>query len=65
VCRPTAAVSSESVAAHLKLYPDVPSRRRSTILRDVLLVGLVVVFAWSGVKVHDIVNGMAVLGSGV
>jgi hypothetical protein len=60
-----ASVSSETVAAHLKLYPDVPAKRRSTILRDLLLVGLVVLFAWMGVKVHDVVNGMAVLGSGV
>ncbi len=53
------------MAAHLKLYPDVPKKRRATIYRDLLLLGLVVLFAWSGVKVHDIVNGMAVLGSGV
>jgi hypothetical protein len=58
-------VSSQPVAAHLKLYPDVPAKRRSTILRDLALLALVVLFAWMGVKVHDAVDGMAVLGSGV
>ena len=53
------------MASHLKLYPDVPAKRRSTILRDLLLLGLVVVFAWMGFKVHDAVNSLAVLGSGV
>ena len=64
-CRPVGGVSSGTVAAHLKLYPDVPSKRRSTILRDLALLALVLLFAWIGVKVHDAVNGMAVLGSGV
>ena len=58
-------VSSGTVAARLKLYPDVPAKRRSTILRDLALLALVVLFAWLGLKVHDAVDGMAVLGSGV
>jgi hypothetical protein len=49
----------------MKLYPDVPSKRRSTILRDLALLGLVLLFAWTGYRVHDAVDGMAVLGSGV
>ena len=49
----------------MKLYPDVPAKRRSTILRDLILLGLVVLFAWMGIKVHDVVNELAVLGSGV
>lgn len=49
----------------MKLYPDVPAKRRSTIIRDLVLLGLVVVFAWMGFKVHDAVNSLAVLGSGV
>ena len=53
------------LAGHLKLYPDVPAKRRSTIIRDLVLLGFLVLFAWMGVKVHDTVNGMAVLGSGV
>jgi hypothetical protein len=53
------------LAGHLKLYPDVPAKRRSTILRDLVLLGLVVLFAWMGIKVHDVVNELAVLGFGV
>jgi len=49
----------------VKLYPDVPVKRRSTILRDLALLGLVVLFAWIGLKVYNAVEGMAVLGSGV
>jgi hypothetical protein len=50
---------------HLTLYPDVPSARRSQILRDVLVVALVILFVWIGVKVHDLVAALAVLGHGV
>ena len=53
------------LASHLKLYPDVPAKRRSTIVRDLVLLGLVVLFAWMGFKVHDAVNSLGVLGSGV
>jgi len=53
------------IVSRLKLYPDVPAKRRSTIIRDLILLGLVVVFAWMGIKVHDAVNSLAVLGSGV
>jgi hypothetical protein len=53
------------VAGHLKLYPDVPSKRNSTIFRDLALLALIVLFAWAGYKVHDAVNSLAVLGSGV
>ncbi len=53
------------MAGHLKLYPDVPAKRRSTIIRDLVLLGLVVLFAWMGIKVHDVVNELAVLGFGV
>jgi hypothetical protein len=50
---------------HLTLYPDVPSARRSQILRDLLVLALVVFFVWVGVKVHDLVAALAVLGHGV
>jgi hypothetical protein len=53
------------LAGQLKLYPDVPAKRRSTIVRDLVLLGLVVLFAWMGIKVHDAVDSLAVLGSGV
>lgn len=34
-------------------------------MRDLVLLGLVVLFAWMGIKVHDAVDSLAVLGSGV
>jgi hypothetical protein len=58
-------VSWSELASPMKLYPDVPAKRRSTILRDLTLVGLIVLFAWTGIKVHNAVDGLAVLGSGV
>jgi hypothetical protein len=49
----------------VKLYPDVPAKRRSTLVRDLVLLGLVVLFAWMGIKVYDAVDSLSVLGSGV
>ncbi len=49
----------------MKLYPDVPAKRRSTLVRDLVLLGLVVLFAWMGIKVYDAVDSLSVLGSGV
>jgi hypothetical protein len=49
----------------LKLYPNVPSKRRSTILRDLALVVLVALFAWGGYRVYHAVERLSVLGTGV
>jgi hypothetical protein len=49
----------------MRLYPDVPAKRRSTVLGDLLVLALVVLFAWVGLAVHDAVDRMAVLGTGV
>ena len=60
-------VMSASVASRtpVKLYPDVPNRRRNTILGDVVLVGFLALFAWMGMIVHHAVDRLAVLGNGV
>jgi hypothetical protein len=50
---------------HLTLYPDLPGQRRSQIVRDVLVLLLIAFFIWCGVKVHDLVAALAVLGEGV
>jgi hypothetical protein len=50
---------------HLTLYPDLPAQRRSQILRDLLVLALIAFFVWCGVKVHDLVAALAVLGEGV
>ena len=49
----------------LKLYPDVPSRRRSTIVRDLALLVLIALFAWGGYRVYQAVERLSVLGTGV
>lgn len=49
----------------MRLYPDVPRRRFATIAYDVLLVVLLAALALIGLKVHDAVDQIAVLGEGV
>src|SRR3954453_14664221 len=49
----------------MRLYPDVPRRRFATISYDVLLVVLLAALALIGLKVHDAVDQLAVLGEGV
>ncbi len=53
------------MTAHLTLYPDVPSDRRSLIVRDLPTITLVLLFVWLGVRVYDLVADLTVLGSGV
>ena len=54
-----------AVRPRLRLYPDVPGPRARTVVRDLLVVGLLALFAWAGVAVHDAVDSLSVLGSGV
>ena len=49
----------------MRLYPDVPSQRAATLARDAVVLGLLVLFAWFAVQVHDAVDELAVLGEGV
>jgi hypothetical protein len=49
----------------MTLYPDLPGPRAQAITRDALLVILLVVFAWLGVRVHDAVGGLQSVGTGV
>ena len=49
----------------MRYYPDIPSRRASTLLRDLLTVALLLLFAWIALKVHHAVDRLAVLGEGV
>ena len=49
----------------MRLYPDVPSRRLATLASDLLVLLLLVLFAWLGFYVHDAVDRLAVLGHGV
>jgi hypothetical protein len=49
----------------VRLYPELPGRRFATVVHDVLLLVVLVLLAWLGLKVHDAVDQLAVLGSGV
>jgi hypothetical protein len=49
----------------MRLYPDVPRRRLAGGARDALVVALLVLFAWLGLTVHDAVDRLAILGTGV
>jgi len=49
----------------MRLYPDVPHRRLTTVVKDVaflLVLGLLLLL---GLRVHDFVDQLSVLGSGV
>jgi len=47
------------------LYSQRPVRRANTVVADLVTLVLVVVFALLGLKVHDAVDELAVLGRGV
>jgi hypothetical protein len=49
----------------VRAYPEQPGRRFATVGHDMLLVVLLLLLAWLGLKVHDAVDQLAVLGSGV
>src|SRR3954471_4757952 len=49
----------------MRLYPDVPRRRFAAVSYDILLIVLLAALALVGLKVHDAVDQLAVLGEGV
>ena len=49
----------------MRLYPDVPRRRVAAVSYDLLLIVLLAALALVGLKVHDAVDQLAVLGEGV
>jgi hypothetical protein len=56
---------SQATGRSVKVFPDVPDKRRATIFGDVVVIVLLVLAAWAGVAVHDAVDRLAVLGAGV
>src|SRR5918994_594037 len=52
-------------AGAMKLYPDVPGRRATTIALDVATLLAVLLFAWLGTVVHDGVEELIVVSNGV
>jgi hypothetical protein len=49
----------------MRLYPDTPDDRGRAVARDALTLLTLFVLAWLALKVHDAVDELAVLGSGV
>ena len=49
----------------MRMYPDQPGRRTALLLHDGLVLFLLAVFAWLGLKVHDTVDKVSVIGTGV
>ncbi|HEX6715243.1 MAG TPA: hypothetical protein VF066_17765 [Thermoleophilaceae bacterium] len=49
----------------MQLYPTLREARTATVLRDMLVVLALGLFVYAGVKVHDTVDRLAVLGTGV
>jgi hypothetical protein len=49
----------------VRLYPDIAARRAAAILSDLLVLVLLVLLAWLGLKVHDAVAALASVPRGV
>ena len=49
----------------MRFYPEIPSRRRATIVRDAAVLVLLLLFGWLGFEVYESVDRLTVLGRGV
>jgi hypothetical protein len=49
----------------MPLYPELRGPRARALVADLASIALLILFAWAGLKVHDAVDRLAVLGEGV
>jgi hypothetical protein len=49
----------------MRIYPDTPNERGRAVARDALTLLALFVLAWLALKVHNAVDDLAVLGTGV
>jgi hypothetical protein len=49
----------------MRLYPDTPDDRGRAVARDALTILVLIVLGWLALKVHNAVDELAVLGTGV
>ena len=49
----------------MRLYPASATARTRTATRDLLVVGLLILFAWTGMKVHDGILELTSVGRGI
>jgi hypothetical protein len=55
----------EGYASPMRIYPDTTNERGQAVARDALVLLTLFVLAWLAVKVHNAVDELAVLGTGV
>ena len=49
----------------MRLYPELRGPKSRALVADLVSIILLLLFAWAGLKVHDAVDRLAVLGEGV
>jgi hypothetical protein len=49
----------------MRLYPALPAKRARAVIGDLIVLLLLLLFAWLALEVHDAVDRLAVLGTGV
>ncbi|MGB9184122.1 MAG: hypothetical protein WCB67_08640 [Solirubrobacteraceae bacterium] len=49
----------------MSAYPDLPAARARAMFSDAMALGLLIVFAWLGIRVHHDVDQLSGLGTGV
>src|SRR6478735_4097459 len=49
----------------MRLYPASPVARTRTATRDLVVLGLLILFAWTGMKVHDGILELTSVGRGI
>ena len=49
----------------MRLYPASPVARTRTATRDLVVLALLILFAWMGMKVHDGILELTVVGRGI
>jgi hypothetical protein len=49
----------------MRLYPASPAARTRTLAKDLTVVALLVLFAWTGAQVHDGIDGLTSVGRSI
>src|SRR5215204_305481 len=63
--RDCARLAGQGYARSMRIYPDTPNERGQAVARDALTLLALFVLGWLAIKVHNAVDELAVLGTGV
>src|SRR5215204_320786 len=63
--RDCARLAGQGYARSMRIYPDTPNERGQAVARDALTLLALFVLGWLAIKVHNAVDDLAVLGTGV